>query len=45
MAIIYAVCVWLFSISPSTTYIIMAVVGAVGVVSWFLPKKKGERPA
>jgi hypothetical protein len=35
-----AVCVWLFHWSPSTVYTIMAVIAVVGVISWFIPKKK-----
>jgi hypothetical protein len=39
VAIIYAVCVWLFHFSTTTTAIIMALVGLGVVVSWLLPKK------
>jgi LPXTG-motif cell wall-anchored protein len=35
----------LFSVSLSTTYTIMGVVAVVGVLTWFLPKKKTKRPA
>jgi hypothetical protein len=32
-------CVWLFSVSLSTTYTILGVVAIVSVLTWFLPKK------
>lgn len=40
MAIVYAGCVWLFHVSPTTTYYIMGGIGVVAVASMFLPKKK-----
>ncbi len=38
-------CVWLIHISVSTTYIIMAAVAVVAVISWFIPKKPKKTAA
>ncbi|NLT34349.1 MAG: hypothetical protein GXX83_00395 [Gaiellales bacterium] len=34
-------CVWLFHLAPTTTYLIMGAVALVGIISALLPKKRG----
>jgi hypothetical protein len=33
------VCVWVFDVTPTTTYYIVGGIGVLAVASWFIPKK------
>jgi len=39
VAIVYAVCVWIFHLTPTTTYYIAGGIGFLAVASWFIPKR------